>query len=413
MGLGKRLAGGDRQQINEELARKAAEQLFSVLGELKGGAMKLGQALSVMEAAIPEELAQPYREALTKLQADAPPMPTSSVHRVLDQQLGLGWRKRFRHFDDAPTASASIGQVHRAVWSDGRDVAVKVQYPGADEALRADLKTLKRMAGLFSTLAPGADVKAMLTEISARTEEELDYRTEAQNQRTFAKAFAGHDRFVVPKVIASAPKVIVSEWLTGTPLSKIIKEGDKALRDRAGALMAEFHFSSPAVAGLLQCDPHPGNYMMLDDNRLGVIDYGACAPFPEGLPPILGALVRLVVGERFDELTQLMYDNGFVLDGHEVSPQEVADYLRPITDPLRSETFHFTRKWLQQAAAPGMDFNSKQFKTGRAMNLPSQYVMIMRVLVGSVGIACQLDAEAGFRQIMADWLPGFADPVPA
>ncbi len=125
-----------------------------MLGELKGGAMKLGQALSVMEAAIPEEFAEPYREALTKLQAEAPPLPAKQVHRVLDQQLGTKWRDRFAEFDDTPTASASIGQVHRAVWADGREVAVKVQYPGADEALRADLKTLTRFAGLFTSVMP-------------------------------------------------------------------------------------------------------------------------------------------------------------------------------------------------------------------------------------------------------------------
>src|SRR5699024_1449993 len=143
-GLGRRLGGHTAEEINADLAERAAEQLFAVLGELKGGAMKLGQAMSVFEAAMPDELEGPYREALTKLQRDAPPMSPAAVRTVLDHQLGTGWRTRFAEFDDTPAAAASIGQVHRAVWSDGREVAVKLQYPGADEALRADLRQLRR-----------------------------------------------------------------------------------------------------------------------------------------------------------------------------------------------------------------------------------------------------------------------------
>ena len=158
LGFGKRLTGKSKDEVQAELMEKAANQLFTVLGELKGGAMKVGQALSVMEAAIPDEFGEPYREALTKLQKDAPPLPADKVHRVLDAQLGTKWRDRFSSFDDTPVASASIGQVHKAVWSDGRDVAVKIQYPGADEALRADLKTMQRMVGVVKQLSPGADV---------------------------------------------------------------------------------------------------------------------------------------------------------------------------------------------------------------------------------------------------------------
>ena len=409
VGFGRRLAGGDRQEIDAEMTAKAAEQLFSVLGELKGGAMKFGQALSVMEAAVPEEFAEPYREALTKLQAEAPPLPARAVHKVLDQQLGTTWRERFSSFDDVPVASASIGQVHRAVWSDGRDVAVKVQYPGADEALRADLRTLSRFAGLFATVMPGADVRALLDELTERTEEELDYRIEADNQRAFAKAFDGDDKFAIPKVVASAPKVVVTEWLTATPLSAIITGGTREQRNRAGELLAEFHFCSPARAGLLHSDPHPGNFMLLDDGRLGVIDFGATASMPEGFPPALGRMVRLALDERFDELTQLLYDNKFVLPGRTVTDKEIADYLRPFTDPIHTESFHFTRSWLQGVAGVATDFSSPTFRTARTLNLPPEYVSVFRVLLGSVGICAQLDAEAPYMRILSEWLPGFTD----
>ncbi|MEC3916437.1 ABC1 kinase family protein [Nocardia sp. CDC160] len=421
VGFGRKLAGGDKREINAELNQKAAEQLFAVLGELKGGAMKFGQALSVMEAAVPEEFGEHYREALTKLQAAAPPMPAAAVHRQLDQQLGTGWRQRFREFDDAPTASASIGQVHKAVWSDGRVVAVKVQYPGADEALRADLKTLNRFAGMMGTLIPGADVKPILAEISERTEEELDYRIEAGYQRQFAKAFDGHPRFLVPKVVASAPKVIVTEWLDGgTPVSKIIQqgmedpEGTRELRNRVAGLMGEFHFSSPSIAGLLHADPHPGNFMMLPDGRLAVIDYGACAPLPNGFPKILGQMVALEVEGRYDELTALLHDNGWVIPGKTLSIQEIQDYLRPFSDPIKTETFHFTRRWMQRVAGKATDIsNAEMMKTARSLQLPAEHVMIFRVLGGSVGICAQLDAEVPFMKLMKDWVPGYAETLRA
>src|SRR5262249_54753340 len=153
----------------------------------------------------------PYREALTKLQAAAPPLETHTVHRVLTGQLGRSWTKRFIEFNDTPAAAASIGQVHRAVWHDGREVAVKVQYPGADEALLADLRQLQRFSRVFQALVPGADVKPLLAELQERMVEELDYRIEAANERAFAKAFDGDEHVLVPKVVASAPMVMVSE----------------------------------------------------------------------------------------------------------------------------------------------------------------------------------------------------------
>ncbi|MEV0343380.1 AarF/UbiB family protein [Nocardia sp. NPDC050713] len=415
VGFGKRLAGGDKGEISAQLNQRAAEQLFTVLGELKGGAMKFGQALSVMEAAVPEEFGEHYRDALTKLQAAAPPMPAETVHRVLDQQLGTQWRQRFRSFEDAPSASASIGQVHKAEWSDGRTVAVKVQYPGADEALRADLKTLSRMTGLISSVIPGADVKPILAEITERTEEELDYRNEAANQRAFAKAFDGHPEIVVPKVVASAPKVIVTEWLEGTPVSQIIKagaddpEGTVTLRNRVALLMGRFHFSSPETVGLLHADPHPGNFMALADGRLAVIDFGACAPLPNGFPEILGRMLAMAVEEDYDGLTQLMYDNGWVIPGRTVTHKEIADYLRPFADPIKTDSFHFTRRWMQRVAGKATDFTSAEMKTARALQLPAEHVMIFRVLGGSVGILAQLDAEVPFMQLAATWLPGLRD----
>src|SRR5438105_4247997 len=178
LGLGKRLTGRPADEVKLEFQQRTAEQLFRVLGDLKGGAMKLGQALSVFEAAMPEALAAPYRDSLTRLQQDAPPLPAATVHKVLASQLGPQWRRHFRSFNDKPAAAASIGQVHRAVWSDGREVAVKLQYPGAAEALMSDLDQVSRLGRLFGSLAPGMDVKPLLAELRERVGEELDYRLE-------------------------------------------------------------------------------------------------------------------------------------------------------------------------------------------------------------------------------------------
>src|SRR3954451_25099804 len=190
VGFGRRITGRSAEEVTADLQARTAEQLFTVLGELKGGAMKLGQALSVFEAALPEESAAPYREALTRLQEAAPPMPAATVHRVLDEQFGKRWPERFWEFDDTPAPAASIGQVHKAVWGDGRPVAVKMQYPGAGPALLADFTQLSRMARLFARLSAGLEVKPLLAELKDRVVEELDYRLEADAQRAFAAAYA-------------------------------------------------------------------------------------------------------------------------------------------------------------------------------------------------------------------------------
>ncbi|WP_232797144.1 ABC1 kinase family protein [Blastococcus atacamensis] len=409
LGLGKRLSGQSAEAVSAELQQRTAEQLFAVLGQLKGGAMKLGQTLSVFEAAVPEEMAAPYREALVKLQEEAPPMPVRTVHAVLAQQLGGTWRQRFRDFDDTPAAAASIGQVHRATWRDGRDVAVKIQYPGAGTALMADLNQLARFARLFASLFPGLDVKPLIAELKARVAEELDYGLEADSQRAFAAAYAGDPQIAVPRVVASAPKVVVSEWMEGTPLSRVIAHGSREQRDRAGRLLAVLHFSGPQRAGLLHADPHPGNFRLLPDGRLGVIDFGATARLPDGHPEPIGRLLRWALAGRATEVLADLRTEGFVRPGVDVDPEAVLDYLRPLLEPVAGPHFHFTRAWMQEQAARIADPRTEANRLGRQLNLPPAYLLIHRVTIGSIGVLCQLDADADWRAVLEEWLPGFAD----
>jgi predicted unusual protein kinase regulating ubiquinone biosynthesis (AarF/ABC1/UbiB family) len=411
IGLGKRISGRSADEVSAELQARTAEQLFTVLGELKGGAMKLGQALSVFEAALPEETAAPYREALTRLQEAAPPMPVATVRRVLDEQFGRRWPDRFQSFDEVPAAAASIGQVHRAVWADGREVAVKLQYPGAGPALMADFTQLSRLAWLFARMSPGLEVKPLLAELKARVLEELDYTLEADAQREFAAAYADDADIAIPRVVASAPKAIVTEWLEGTPLSRIIAHGTIEERDHAGSLLALLHYSAPERARLLHADPHPGNFRLLADGRLGVVDFGAVARLPEGSPEPLGRLTRMALDGDGPGVMREMRAQGFIRPGIEVSPQQVMDYLGPIVEPLVAPTFTFTREWMRRQANRLGDPRREEAQVGRLFNLPPSYLLIHRVTLGSIGVLCQLGATAPYRSLAERWQPGFARPA--
>ncbi|PJJ04345.1 putative unusual protein kinase regulating ubiquinone biosynthesis (AarF/ABC1/UbiB family) [Streptomyces sp. 2333.5] len=414
-GLGKRIGGRSAEIVGRELQQRTAEQLFKVLGELKGGAMKFGQALSVFESALPEEIAGPYRAALTKLQEAAPPMPTSAVHAVLAEQLGEEWRELFEEFEDKPAAAASIGQVHRAVWHDGREVAVKVQYPGAGQALLSDLTQLSRFARLLGPLIPGMDVKPLIAELRDRVSEELDYSLEAQAQQAHAEEFADDPDVVVPSVVHQCDQVLVTEWMDGLPLSEVITDGTDEQRDRAGQLLARFLFSGPARTGLLHADPHPGNFRLLADGpdspveewRLGVLDFGTVDRLPDGLPPTIGTSLRMTLDGEADAVYQLLCEEGFVRESIELDPDAVLEYLLPIIEPALAEEFTFTRSWMRHQAARVGDPRSPAHQLGKQLNLPPAYLLIHRVTLSTIGVLCQLGAAVRLRDELEAWLPGF------
>ncbi len=421
MGFGKRLGGRSAESVLTEVQQRTAEQLFRTLGELKGGAMKFGQALSVLEAALPEDVAAPYREHLTALQDSAPPMPTATVRQQLATHLGADWAERLVWLDGAPTAAASIGQVHRGRWLDHttgeeREVAVKVQYPGAGEALMSDLRQISRLARGVAPVFPGLDIKPLVAELQARAADELDYHLEAEAQSAYAEAFEGHPDISVPPVVAVGGEVLVTEWMDSAhSLAHVIREGTQEERDHYGELFVRFLFEGPRLTGMLHADPHPGNFRILPGpdgglGRLGVLDFGAVARLEDGgMPPATGRLMRIALDADEESLVAGLRAEGFIKERIEVDARQVMDYLAPFVEPAAQERFTFTREWMREQFERVNDPRSEEFTLAMKLNLPTSYLLIHRTWIGAIGLLSQLGATAPFREILEESLPGFAE----
>lgn len=410
LGLGRRLGGRPAEVVAAEVQARTAEQVFRVLGELKGGAMKAGQAMSIFEAALPDEVAGPYRAMLTKLQEAAPALPTATVHKVLAAELGENWRDLFKSFGDEPAAAASIGQVHRAVWHDGRDVAVKIQYPGAGDALVSDLNQMSRAARVGTSWIPGLDIKPILHELRERMVEELDYTTEAWSQQTFHEAFEDIPEFRIAAVVDHTSRVLVSEWIEGIPLSQIIDSGTQEQRDLAALRYAEFLLLGPSQAGLLHADPHPGNFRLLADGRFGVLDFGATNHLPDGMPPEVGRLLTLALRGDARAVLDGLREEGFIRQSIEIDPDSLLAYLDPFLAPARREVFTFSRAWLQELFRHINDPSRPQWTVGLRLNLPPEYLLIHRVWLGGIGVLCQLGGRVAVLDVLTDLLPEFERP---
>jgi predicted unusual protein kinase regulating ubiquinone biosynthesis (AarF/ABC1/UbiB family) len=249
----------------------------------------------------------------------------------------------------------------------------------------------------------------MLDELRDRVAEELDYHLEAAAQRAFAAAYDGDPDIYVPGVVTETDHVLVTEWMDGTPLSKIISDGSKEERDRAGIMLARFLFSGPARAGLLHADPHPGNFRLLADGRLGVLDFGAVDRLPDGLPPIFGRLLRVMHDPDPDiaEVERELRADNFLRPGIAVDLDALRAFLAPLAEPSSVETFKFSREWMREEATRVTDASAANI--ARKFNLPPSYVLIHRVSTAGIGVLCQLECEGPFRAEVIRWVPGYAD----
>lgn len=407
---GRRAFGRPATETDHEIRARTAEHLTQVLGELNGCAAKLGQALAIYELVLPPELARPYRDALNRLRHSAPPMLPGTVHAVMAGAFGTDWRDNFREFEDRRAAAATIGQVHRAVWHDGRRVAVKIMYPGARAAIDADLRQLRESTWLATAFAPNTDVRAVVDELAACVLAELDFTAEAGNQRRFAAAYADDPDFRIPGVVAQQGDVLIGEWLDGIPLSGSIAGASRAERDRLGMLAVRFVWSSAPRSGLLYCDPHPGNFRVLPDGRLGVVDFGACAPWP---PPQFPGLVRDLADALFnggpEDLDAAARRHGFTDGERGLDAAALAVQLTPFTDPLRHETFRVDTEWLRERVLEAL--SPKLSNVYRQLGVPPYLTPFHRALFTLLSTAHELGTTGPMREEILRWSPGLAEVV--
>jgi len=431
----------------DQVAARTAEQLFGTLGELKGGAAKLGQAMSVFEAAMPEEVAAPYRSALRRLTDAAPPMPTEAAHRVIAADLGAAfgpdWRERLVAFGDTPQAAASIGQVHRGRWRDdhGRivEVAVKVQYPGVGRALRSDLRQARLLARVMARLTR-LNVTGLADELALRIVEELDYVREGRVQSEVAAAFAdrvpeviaqaraagvreppGRTRVTVPAVYAATPRVLITRWLDGASLSTLLDrrldllpEGWRELSpggaaDLAARLLGHAIYAPAACTGWMHADLHPGNFLLLPGGRLGMLDFGAVAAVPGGIPVPFGQLAAAVLAGDGTTAVRLARQVGALAPDAEPDPRLILELLHPMVATAAAGTFTYSRPWLRGLMA---HFTEPRFAPAlRTLTPPREYALVWRATLSAAGLYAQLGATVPTRGFHLAYSPGFRDGV--
>src|SRR5256885_14161660 len=321
--LGTRVAnvGRDDEERSAALERRqieTAEQIVAVLGTMKGAAMKLGQVISFLDVGlVPPEHREAFQAKLAELRDAAPKGSLKDMKKVIEREYGEKLDDVFETFDPVPIAAASIGQVYKARLDDGRTVAVKVQYPGVAEAVRADMQNLGMILRLMKSVAPGLDVRSVAEEVRTRIGEELDYELEASNQRSMARAFPGHPFIVVPDVMTSLSRerVVVSEFVDGRGFEEL-KQLPQDERNRIGEIVFRFYFGSMARLQMFSGDPHPGNMLLLDDGRMAFLDFGLFKVLPPDVAELELRIARLGFEGKAEPLTEELREAGFLTRGH-------------------------------------------------------------------------------------------------
>jgi predicted unusual protein kinase regulating ubiquinone biosynthesis (AarF/ABC1/UbiB family) len=386
--------------------------VVEVLGQMKGAAMKAGQIASFVDTGgLPPEARERIQGKLAELRDSAPRVGFEDMRAVVEDDLGEPLEDAFAEFEEEAVAAASIGQVYRGRLHDGRRVAVKVQYPGVAQAVRADLQNLGLILRLMKRMAPAMDAKAIAREIRERFSEELDYEHEAQSQRAFARAWRGHPFVVVPDVVTglSRERVLVSEWIDGAGFEEVKRLPQKE-RDRFGEILFRFFVGSLYRTRRFSGDPHPGNYLLLDDGRVAFLDFGMTKLMPRAyLERALAAIHAAIDGDAEDVHAGLAALGYFAADDSEVEPELVLAHLRAVTDWwIHDQELTIDAAYVRRLMIDMGDPRSEYWQLMRRETMPPDAMLAGRMEALTLGAIGQLDATRNWHRIAREWL--FGDP---
>lgn len=396
---------------------RTAERYTDLLGHSKGVLMKAGQIFSMVDAgSVGNGELSPYQNALARLQADAPPMDPDLAKEVLRADLGRAPEHMFADFTEEPMAAASIGQVHRAVLHDGRDVAVKIQYPGAAEAIGADLANTELLATFFRFAGSAAgtampDLRGATHEIAERISEEIDYRHEAASITAFSELYCDHPFIRVPEVIgeASGDRVLTMTYVGGIDWAAA-QQADQNVKDAWAETIWRFSMGSYRHANLFNADPHPGNYRFGLDGTVGFVDFGCVKNFPERMRRAIVGLDRAVVDGRKHDTRALMAELGYFADGLTLTVDEAYQWVAELFyEALVPQPVTFTQDTARRAIRGIADFRSPDHPL-RRVSIPDDQVFFSRINFGINTICAALGATVYLRALIDD-MDGVAEPV--
>ena len=398
-----------RQVALEKRQIEAAEQIVAALGTMKGAAMKLGQVMSFLDVGlVPEPHREEFQRKLGELRDAAPKVRFADMRKVVESELDEELGDVFARFDEEPIAAASIGQVYRAQLHDGREVAVKVQYPGVAQAVRADIQNLGMILRLMKRVAPGLDVKATAEEVRQRIGDELDYELEAQNQRSLARIFRGHPFIVVPDVVSrlSRERVLVSDWVDGERF-EAIKERDQATRDRVGEIVFRFFFGCMYRHHQFSGDPHPGNFLLLADGRVAFLDFGLYKVMPRELAEVELACQRAGHEGDGERLLEIWSETGFLKHPERFRPDKLLAQFRDATWwYVLDEDLELSPEIATQVMIDMSDPRSAHFGQMRHETLPADHLFGRRVEMLTLAVLSQLRVHENFHRIAREWMYG-------